>query len=202
MALDLGPLYPLIKPAAWPGQEKCITRPLVPGLKLPSQPLVSYCYSTSPFRAFLGAERLKVIGKTADQAAAEAIENLHKSQPRCSVTEIDLPQGGKLEVASCLEDPFAIERILHSAFMRHLQEKTFQTKGLAVAIPERPFMFAVPLERALDGKLLGLARHLYNSSSTEPDDKLSPDVFVLMDGQLCGRVVEEDGKTVVDFVAA
>jgi len=200
MALDLGPLYPLIKPAAWPGMDKSITRPLVPGLKLPTQPLVTYCYSTSPFRAFLGNERLKVIGKTADQAAAEAIENLHKSQPQWSVNEINLPQGGKLEVASCAEeDPFSIERILHSAFMRHLQVKQFEAKALAVAIPERSFMFAAPIEGALDGRLLGLARYLYNSSSAGPDDRISPDVFVLMDGQLCGRVVKEDEKITLDL---
>jgi hypothetical protein len=198
--MDLGPVFPMLKPAGWPGARANLVRPLVPGLKLPGQPLVAFNYPSSDLRPFVGPPRLQKLGQTAEQLIEEALHNLSRNQPVCSLTTINLPGGGTLEVASGPQDPFAVERILHGAFMRYLQAEVFKVEFLAVGIPGRPFLFAAPLEKALSGELLEVTRWTHGKLADDSDDKLSPEVWVLADGQLVGRVTVEAGRPTVDMI--
>jgi len=199
--MDLGPVFPVLKPASWPGAPSNLVRPLVPGLALPGQPLVAFNYPGSGLRPFVGPARLEKLGQTAEQLAQEALGNLSRNQPVCSLTTINLPGGGALEVASGPQDPFAVERILHAAFMRYLQAEVFKTEFLAVGIPGRPFLFAAPLERALSGELLEVTRWTHGKLAEDSDDRLSPEVWVLSEGRLVGRVALEGGRPTVDMIA-
>jgi hypothetical protein len=176
-----GPVLPILRPADWEGAEHAIAHHLI---ALVDAPWVAFAWSIDPLLAYVGPERLQVLGKTADQIVMEALANLEALAQDWQM--MDLGRGEPLPVAM-LQYPSAAEQILNRRLMRRLQA-AFEPPGLlAVAVPFRGLLLGTSIANALDGSLGTLARNLFSEPRGEP---ITDMVFALDDGEITSRVTQ------------
>lgn len=174
-----GPVLPILRPADWEGAEHAVAHHLI---ALVDAPWVALGWSIHPLLAFVGSERLRVLGKTAEEVEREALANLEDLAQDWTV--VDLGRERPLPLALS-QYPTAAEQILNRGLMRRMQAALAPSGMLAVAVPYRGVLLATSTEHALDGSLHTLARNLFAEPRGEPITEM---VFTVRDGEILGQM--------------
>ena len=191
-----GPLdrvLPIVQRYDWPGRPHAAHRSLCFMPRLAGTPWLAFRYDVGALTAYVGPERLEVLGVNAEQIEAQAAANLAANAASWRV--LPPPQGiteQGIFALMCEEDPNACERLLDKPFMLHAQ-RMLGGELIVVGIPARGTLFATHVRNV--SRFIALAEALYGEAG---DAGLTPWCLAVGDGVVRGRFSLEDGAIVLD----
>lgn len=184
---------PIVQPNDWPGRAKTANRSLCFLPRIPGTPWLALHYQVGESLAYVGPERLQVLGQSFVQVERGAIANMAATPG--SWRPFELPAlHGKMPALGCIDDARACERILEQPFMAHAQAM-FGGSGLAAAIPQRGMLLVTDSKHF--ESLMKVAAVHYAAATNPP---ITPWVFAVHGGVIAGRWFDEGGQLGLDAV--
>jgi hypothetical protein len=186
-------LLPVLKEATWPGREDQVCRPLWEQASSAYMPWVAFGYDHPHTFEFIQTKRLPELQTTAADLEARALVNLCARPVKWQSTELDV-DGQKLRMLVCMDDFFAAEHVLDTAFMQQAQQM-LNARGLVVGVPRRGVLMATAAGQ--DNKLLvAFGAGVAGQYSRAQSALISPAVFAMTDGVIDG-IVESVAQRIV-----
>jgi hypothetical protein len=183
------PFRPRIQSHDWPGRAQCVHRSVCWLPRLAGTPWVSLYFEMSGRLQYIGDPALGKLGMTAQQLETAAVAAMTRTPARWEPLE-----GAPLRAIQIINEEYACERILDRELLR-AGARALNSAGLAVAIPQRGQLVAVPLKSGF--ALMPIAAALH---ATAQNPAISPWVFAVQDGQVTGRFFDENGEKGMDTV--
>ena len=186
--------FPMIQPHDWPGKSATLHRSLCFMPRLVGTPWLSFYFELDGKRNYVDSGVLARLGLGAEQLEAVAIRNVVRTSAVWEPLRLGAAVVDQRVVLRCIDQPHACERILEPEFLEQ-GRGMLSAKALCATLPQRGMLLVAPFD---DFEILmRLGKHFHDNAE---NPRISPWVFAIKDGAICGRFFEENGEVGLDAV--